>query len=67
MTTGQINIWRYCVREATFQAVYEGRKFSELPSLFKMFNAAKRQVARATFCAKWDDVPYSRLKADSYW
>jgi hypothetical protein len=60
MTTGQINIWRYDVRRATRDALYQRRPFSELPSRYEFFNAIRQSVMRATFCAKLDDCEFSR-------
>lgn len=60
MTTGQINIWRYDVRRATRDALYQRRPFSELPSRYEFFNTIRVAVARATFCAKLDGDDYSR-------
>jgi hypothetical protein len=57
MTTGQINIWRRHVYAAMLDALLERRPFSRMPNNLK---AIKEQVARATFCAKYDGDEYSR-------
>ena len=58
ITVGQINIWRYCVRVATRDAMYQHIPLSELPSRYEFFNVMRRQVHRATFCAKLDGFEY---------
>ena len=65
MTIGQSNTWRAWVRHATWEAVKEKRQFSLLQNhrMFKM--AINNQVIRASFCAKFDDIPFSKLP-DNY-
>jgi hypothetical protein len=66
MTLGQINLWRYCVKEAGREALKARRPVSTYHhSRIVLANEARIQVARATHCAKWDDVPYSRWESPS--
>lgn len=62
MTTGQINIWRYDVRRATYEAASEQRAFSRVPTQSERLINMRAQVVRATFCAKLDGAEFSRLK-----
>jgi hypothetical protein len=62
ITTGQLNIWRYCIREATIDAMAQRIPFCGLPARARFFEAMRLQVQRATFCAKLDGFEYSRLK-----
>lgn len=64
MTLGQINLWRYCVKEALREALQARRPVSAYhhPRIV-LAHEARIQVARATNCAKWDDVPFSRWQS----
>jgi hypothetical protein len=66
MTVGQDNIWRVWVRHATYEAAKEKRPFSLLQNhrMFKMH--VNNQVIRAIFCAKFDDIPFSKLPSDYF-
>jgi hypothetical protein len=66
MTLGQINLWRYCVQEASREAMQARRPVSNYRNpRAVLFHEGRLQVARATHCAKWDDVPFSRWQSPS--
>lgn len=64
MTLGQINLYRHMVMDACRDAIRERREVSNYRNpRAVLFHEARIQVARATHCAKWDDVPFSRWQS----
>ena len=63
MTLGQINLWRYCVKEAGCEAILERRPVSTYyhPRAV-LFHEVRIQMARAYFCAKRYGFEFSELK-----
>jgi len=60
MTTGQTNIWRVQVRQATLAALRERRPFSEFRRDIEERRQALSQVMRAMFIAKVEGDEFSR-------
>jgi hypothetical protein len=60
MTTGQTNIWRVHVRQATLAALRERRPFSEFRREIEERRQATSQVLRAMFIAKVEGDEFSR-------
>jgi hypothetical protein len=60
MTTGQTNIWRVHVRQATLAALRERRPFSEFRRDIEERRQALSQVMRAMFIAKVEGDEFSR-------
>jgi len=60
MTTGQTNIWRVHVRQATLAALRERRLFSEFRREIEERRQATSQVFRAMFIAKVEGNEFSR-------
>jgi hypothetical protein len=63
MTTGQINIWRVHVRQATLAALRDRLPLSAVNPRAVFFHTIRQEVIRATFIAKIEGDEYSRLKA----
>jgi hypothetical protein len=62
MTTGQINIWRAHVRQATHEAWRSHRPVSRLMTPTERMIETHQQVLCATFCAKIDGREFSLLQ-----
>ena len=61
MTTGQINLWRVDVRQATLAALRERRPLSAINPRAVFFHAIRQSAIRATFIAKVEGDEFSRL------
>jgi hypothetical protein len=60
MTTGQINIWRVDVRQATLAALRERQPLSAINPRAVFFHTIRQGVTRATFIAKVEGDEFSR-------
>jgi|694.fasta_scaffold86860_3 hypothetical protein len=60
MTTGQTNIWRAHVRQATLAALRERRPLSAINPRAVFFHTIRQGVTRATFIAKVEGDEFSR-------
>ena len=64
MKQSHINLYRHMVMDACREAMLERREVSNYRNpRAVLFHEGRLQVARATHCAKWDDVEFSRWQS----